>query len=243
MHLSFVLLEAAEALAAETIAAAFRDLFPGIAVAASQTDGNTVEVQVGAYGSLVALIAAPVPAREADAASLFSLAAFSPEGGAPAPHHAHLVVTSPGDGLQSLVAHTRVVAACARARRAVAVYEGNGRATHPTEFYVDVVTASERPILVWTGISVAEEMVGRVSILTLGIRRTLGLPDLLVTGPPTGRNTALAFLFDLLDHVVARGTPLAAGDTVGRSAEERIAVVYEESPLDPGVEVARIDLP
>ena len=49
-------------------------------------------------------------------------------------------------------------------------------------------------------------------------------------------------LYDLLAYVVSRGRPLADGDTVGRTADEKLPVHYVPSPVDPKVKVWRVEL-
>jgi hypothetical protein len=250
MQLSFVLLArpydvdgaAIVASHARLFAAAPRPLVSSSAGAMAElrfADGLTTHV---------ALMPAPVPDGEADGAARFSLAAFRRDGGAVAPHAAHLIVTThspPRDAsgrLDPLVRHTRIVAACVDAYRAVAVYEGNAGATHPAAFYLDVATSSDVPLMLWTGISVAQEPDGPTSILSLGAEATVGIPDMIVSAPPARGNDPLVFLFDMLSYVASRGAPLPDGDTVGRNADERLRVHYVASPIDPASQVARIDL-
>lgn len=51
--------------------------------------------------------------------------------------------------------------------------------------------------------------------------------------------------FDLLPMpaLARRGTPIPAGDTVVRNADERLRVRYEPSPIDAAVSIWRVDLP
>ena len=71
----------------------------------------------------------------------------------------------------------------------------------------------------------------------------VGFPDMLVGAPRGGMNEALPFLFDMLSYVVGRGSPLPDGDTIGRTAEEKLRVRYVPSPLGGDRKVVRIDLP
>ncbi|MBL9110122.1 MAG: DUF4261 domain-containing protein [Myxococcales bacterium] len=248
MHLSFVLLPRPYDADGTAIVAAHARLFPNEPrPLASAAKDQTVELRdKDDTTTFVALMPAPVPNGEAEHAARGSLAAFSSRTAPIPPHTAHLLVTTlPPAGaatVDTLLRHTRVVAAAAVAYGAVGIYEGNACATHPTAFYVDVVTSSRRPLMVWTGISVASEN-GRASVLTLGAENVLGIPDLLVTAPPASGNEALAFAFDMLGYVVDRGSPLPEGDTVGRSASEKITVRYVPSPVDETRRVVRLDLP
>lgn len=245
MYLSFVLLPRPYDAQGAPVVAAFARLFPQVPCPlAPQASGDIAELRDhDGRVTFVALMPAPVPNGEADAAASRSMAAFSRKYGPPPPHVAHLVVTTQADASPaSLLQHTRVVAAAASAYGAIAIYEGNAGATHPTEFYLDVVTSDARPLMVWTGISIAQQG-DRTSILTLGLHNMLGIPDLLVSAGKGRGNDALMFAFDMASYVIGRGEPLPDGDTVGRTAEEKIRVRYVASPIDPARQVVQLDLP
>jgi hypothetical protein len=53
---------------------------------------------------------------------------------------------------------------------------------------------------------------------------------------------ALGTFFDLLAYLADRGEALPEGDTVGRSAEERLPVHYVPSPVDPSKKVWRVEI-
>jgi hypothetical protein len=250
VHLSFVLLPSLRHISGPSIVASHAELLPDAQrPLVSPTDGSITELRHhdGLTTHLLPMPAA-VPNGEADTAAKLSLAAFSNQFGPLPSHGAHIVVTSHGapagaSASDTLTRHTRIVAACAEALGAVAVYEGNACATHPTPFYVDVVASSERPLMVWTGISLAQEPSGRVSLLTLGIENMLGLPDVLVGAARGKANAALGFAFDILAYIIDRGSALPDGDTIGRTATEKRQVRYVPAPHDASRRVMRIDLP
>jgi hypothetical protein len=131
-----------------------------------------------------------------------------------------------------------------KASRAVGVYWGNARATHDPAFFISVAQepALASRVMLWTGVSLAREADGRLSLLSLGMQQ-LDLPDLLlVASQSTGGNDALATFFDLLAYVAQREKPIPEGDTVGRNAEEHLLVRYVPSPLDPSKKVWRVEL-
>jgi hypothetical protein len=64
-----------------------------------------------------------------------------------------------------------------------------------------------------------------------------------LVAPKSAGKDALATFFDLLAYLAERGEPLPEGDTVGRSADERLPVRYVPSPIDPGKTVWRVELP
>ena len=163
------------------------------------------------------------------------------------PHRAHLLVTFHADTdsppIVQLSRFTSLVAAVTKVSPAVGVYWGNGGATHDPEFFTSV--ASEPGVvprmMLWSGVSVAREKEGRLSLLSLGMKQ-LNLPDLLLVADRAFERDALPMMFDLLAYLAERGAAIPEGETVGRTAEERLPVRYVRSPLEPSKEVWRVDL-
>jgi hypothetical protein len=249
MHLSFVLLARPYDVVGEAIVDAHARVFTAAPrpLVSSSKDGIATLSFPDGLSTHVMMAPTPIPTGEAEDAAKYSLAAFSPKFGPLPPHTAHIIVTSSGAPeaapvLDTLMRHTRIVAACGVAYQATAVYEGNARATHPLPFYVDVASSSDLPLMIWTGVSVAKEPNGRTSLLTLGMQNMLEVPDMLVSARPNGANEALLFALDMLAYVVRRGAPLPDGDTVGRSADEKIRVEYVPSPIDATRKVVRLDM-
>ncbi len=215
---------------------------------------------------VVGLMRAPVPNGEAEANAAYSLSTIG-QGWTLPEHRAHLVVVlldnqkrPPLERLialtrrtllkkksrppvDRLIAFTRAMAAVASASGSVAVYLGDAHATHDARFFVDIASTEEplpAMLTLWNGVSVAQEG-DRISLFSLGMAQ-LALPNLLLTAPATDVNGGLAYMFDLLAYVTLRGAALPAGDTIGSSADERIKVRYQPSPVDGEPDVWRVDL-
>jgi hypothetical protein len=244
---SFVLLPAAALPSADDFRAAWRDIVKGAAAPAeTRWDADSAAVELDGTTTVVTLMPFPVPNGEAEAAAPRSLSAMRAQGVTPATHVAHLAVASiapTGSPVERLLRHTRVVAAFAKACKATGVYEGNAGATHDPAFYVDVVSSGgdRLPLMLWNGISLAKTA-DTVELLTLGMGQ-LGLPDLLLVAPPGQGNASMLFGFDLLSYVVSRGSPIPEGETVGRTAAEKLPVTYVPSPVDSTVRVMKVELP
>jgi hypothetical protein len=135
------------------------------------------------------------------------------------------------------------LAAITQASHAVGVYWGSAGATHNAEFFTSTArrTGIMPRITLWTGLSVVGEQDGRMSILSHGMKQ-LNLPDLLLVAPKSAGNNALEVFFDLLAYVAERGEQLPEGDTVGRTADEKLPVHYVSSPVDPTKKVWRVEL-
>ncbi len=54
---------------------------------------------------------------------------------------------------------------------------------------------------------------------------------------------ALLYFFDLLAYAIRPGAAVPAGQTVGRTADEKLRVRDERSPVDATKQVWRVDLP
>ena len=80
-----------------------------------------------------------------------------------------------------------------------------------------------------------------MSLLSLGMKQ-LSLPDLLLVAPQSADKNALGVFFNLLGYAVERGEPIAEGDTVGRTADERMPVHYVPSPTDSSKKVWRVEI-
>jgi hypothetical protein len=243
--LSFVLLDAPVPLDAAAVVRTFSELFPDAVplIAAVSDKDDVLDLRSGALTTFVALMRAPVPGGEADDAAARSLSSFRKGGFTVPPHTAHLLVTTPGAEMKSvtgLLRHTQVVAAVTKATKAVAVYEGNAGATHDPRFYVGLATDTDLPMMLWNGLSLVRTP-DRLELLSLGMGQ-LDLPDLLLVTPASEGNAALEFFFDLLSYVARRGERITEGETVGRDEHEKLVVHYVPSPIDEGVEVARVSM-
>jgi hypothetical protein len=252
MNLAFVLLSEAKLPKGEAIERAFAS-YAGKGQTLrfhprtpKQADGGgTLEFEMGGGGSaLVALMPVPVPNQEADEAARYSVSALGGRWKLP-PHKAHLVVTAQGAGtaVEALAAFTSVVAAVVEASPAVGVYFGNAGATHDPKFFRDLAREHDAnaQLMLWSGVSIAQAAGGRVELLSLGMKQ-LELPDLLLVAPAGKGNEALPMLYDLLAYLVSRGAPLPEGDTVGRSATEKLPVHYVTSPVDANAKVWRVEM-
>jgi hypothetical protein len=195
----------------------------------------------------IGLIDTPVPKREADEAAALSVSSIT-NGWKLPPHAAHLIVAlndpETASKTERLSRLTWLLAAVAEASDAVGVYWGDAGATHEPKFFISVAkdTAMVGRLMLWTGVSAVKQADGRISVLSTGMKQ-LGLPNLLLIAPaklPSG--DTLKTFFDLLAYMVNRGEALPEGDTVGRTADERLPVRYVPSPANPGEKVWRVEL-
>jgi hypothetical protein len=255
INLAFILLSEAQLPNPEAVALAFSDFAaPGDTLqeeAGDSEDGASGQVisLILSTGekSFVALMPAAVPNDEADQGAKFSLSRFKDNWKLP-PHKAHLLVTfhaqPDSPPIVTLSRFTSLLAAVTKASSAVGVYWGNAGATHDSEFFMSI--ASDQGIaprmMLWSGISIARQKDGRLSLLSLGMEQ-LDLPDLLLVAGESSESVAIETMYDLLSYVADRGEPLPEGDTVGRTKDERLSIHYVKSPVNPKKKVWRVELP
>jgi hypothetical protein len=194
----------------------------------------TYELDSGSL--IVAHMPGAIATGEVEAAAELSLGRFG-DGPPLAPHVTHLTVvltaTEPAS-LDAVTEFTLALAAVVEAAGAVGVYWGSGHVAHEASFFV-AMAETEMPLMLWSGVGVAVDDADgtegkTASVLSTGLRQ-FGLPELCVRAPLPQANEALACLFDFAGYVLRRGRPLPDGDTIGRTAEEKILVTYEPSPF------------
>ncbi|MCC5849197.1 MAG: DUF4261 domain-containing protein [Verrucomicrobia bacterium] len=196
--------------------------------------------------AFISLIPAAVPDGEAEYWTQFSMSSLMENWELP-PHHAHLMIvfqpTASARVLTSFSRFTSLIAAVIQASSAVGVYWGDAGATHDAEFFttIAVIPDAASRLMLWSGVSVAREDDGRLSLLSMGMEQ-FNLPNLLLVSGEASDGIALETLYDLLAYAVQRGEPIPEGDTVGRTEEERLVVKYVKSPAEPKKRVWRVEL-
>jgi hypothetical protein len=137
----------------------------------------------------------------------------------------------------------QLTAATVRASPAIAAMLGHGICFHRAAFFADMVEADPAglPLIVCVDITRAPEPGDRMSFLTHGMIR-YGREEFFVTASQRGKG-ALDFLLGLMNWMIAdKDKHLPTGDTVGRTADERVVVQRVPNPLGEGPEVIRLDL-
>jgi hypothetical protein len=252
MNLAFVLLSEAKLPKGEAIQRAFAAYAvkgqslryrPDKQTKSKNRDEEVLVLETDGGQAMVAFMPTPIPKGEAEEAVRYSISALDGKWKLRS-HKAHLVVTLQmrGDAATRLSLLTSIVAAISDVSSAVGIYWGNAGATHDPKFFCEI--AKERTTLsrlvLWIGVSIAREG-GRYNLLSYGMNQ-FELPDLLLVAPPAKSDGAIPFMLDLLGMVVESGKPLPEGDTVGRSASEKLAVHYVPSPVDRKAKVWRVEM-
>ncbi len=158
---------------------------------------------------------------------------------------AHYIVTAlglPGDIRAQDTRMAKLTAAVVQSSPSVAAMLGAGVVFHKAAFFVDVVRSAEAlPMLVCVDVTIAPEGETRMSILTHGMVR-YGREEFFITASREGKG-AVDFVLSMTEWMLRDPNKhLPTGDTVGRSAEEKLTVQRVPSPTGQGPEVIRLDL-
>ncbi len=191
---------------------------------------------------------AHVPAPHPDAQTM-ARGPLSPDAQAIAASPAHLIVTVSGPDGDAQVRDgvlLRALAAAIAGGDAIAAMVGHGVVFHKAEVLSELVAAAaeddQLPCEVAIDVTAARESDTRMSFLTHGMAR-YGREDFYVTCPIRGKG-ALDFVYGMVRWMLTDpDKQLPTGDTVGRSAEERLVIHRVASPIDASVQVIRLDLP
>lgn len=211
-----------------------------------EREGEATFIRFGdGQGRAALMVMPPIPGGEAEKARELSIAALR-DLPPMEPQRAHVLVTLVGapPGLDGLLRLTWLTAAVTKATGGHAVHWGAAPVTHDAEFFLDVTKGlgpDDVPIMLWLGMSVAGGDGGR-TLLSWGMEAQLGIEELLLEVGAFDPPEALEFFFDLLLYAARRGAAVPAGETVGRTAGEKLAVRAAPHPVDPQRTVWAVDL-
>ena len=248
MQLAFVLLQRNVDLDPVRIRVALAKVWDEpVAIVEGSGEGEILSFSVGERDTLMLMtVSAPIPDGEAEAMAGYSISSLGTDWQLGA-HEAHLVATLQEENheisVRRLLRFSRLLAGVIDGVDGVlGIYSGEAHATHDPDFFRDMAMADDLlPMHLWNGVSIAAND-ERMSLLSLGMKQ-LGQPNLKLTGPRAEGTELVGYFFNLLEYVAKRGTPVADGETVGRSAEEKLVVRHEPSPINEGEIVWCVDLP
>jgi hypothetical protein len=162
---------------------------------------------------------------------------------------AHYIVTALGlegsdaqkDSRMAALTAT-VLAGC----RPAGVMLGHGILFHNPDLFADLALSAaehdELPVEICVDVTVARESEDRMSMLSHNMTR-YGREEFFVIAPIEGKG-ALDFLLSMVRWMIADPDKhLPTGDTVGRTAEEKITVERVPNPTGEGPEVIQLVLP
>ncbi len=207
--------------------------------------GNPLSFAVEGAGAFLAMmIEAPHP----DAARA-TAGPTTPDAAEIRASKAHFILTAmglTGTVRQRDTKMAGLTAAVAAASDAIGVQLAHGVLFHKAPLYCEMAALAletgELPSEIAIDVTTAAEAGDRMSFLTHGMPR-YGREDFFVTCPVSGKG-ALGFVFEMTRWMLTdRQKQLPSGDTVGRTAEEKVVVRRVPNPTGRGDEVIRLDLP
>ncbi len=211
-------------------------------VAGDKPEPMTFEI---AGGGLIFLMLMPVP--HPDVASM-QQGPTSPPIEDMLAAKAHFVVSGleiAGDVRAHDLLLANVMGAVIENTSAIAVMLGHGLVFHRAELYAEMaalgVETGELPPEIAVDITTARESETHMSFLTHGLAR-LDREELYITCAVTGKG-ALGFVFDMVRGLLADPPMnLPTGDTIGRTADEKIQIQRVPDPRGEGADVIKLAL-
>lgn len=162
----------------------------------------------------------------------------------------HAVVTVMSQTLSAEVLNIRLLALLAAVIDAgadpIGAITHNATVVHQAALVSDFAKLAMRegvmPAEMAVDVTVAREPEDRMSFLTHGLHH-YGREEFFITCSPRGKG-ALEFLFMMVGWMLAEPDKvLPTGDTVGRTAEEKIRIQRVENPARPDQQAIRLNLP
>ncbi len=226
----------------ERLVTAARDLGVGLVLVPSDKDGiHAFDVEGGGH-----LFVMPLAVAHPDARGMLMLP-LSPDAAALDRAQAHVIVTAmglPGSLVAKDATMARLIAATVQGTEAEGAMMGHGILFYKAPLFSGMVgnaRPGELPVEICVDLTMGPEPDGRFGFLTHGLQR-YGREEFFVT--TTGdKNAALDFTWMMARWMIMEPDKhLPTGDTLGRSAEEKILVQRVPSPSGEGPDVIRLDL-
>ncbi|MBX9625958.1 MAG: DUF4261 domain-containing protein [Gemmataceae bacterium] len=163
-------------------------------------------------------------------------------------HTHHLIVSlmgGPGTPLERHVWLTKYVAVVTELTDAAGVYWGAGTVVHQPEAFRELaaVVSAEDPVApLWVDHRLWSEDGKTARFATTGLR-AFGLPEVEVDRSSWEPGELHDFCSSIVGYVLGRGAAIPDGDTIGRSAAEKVKVVYARSMWEREGEVMKLRTP
>lgn len=217
--------------------------FGAPALTGGAVEGEALRFEAGLVSVRVELVSSAV----VDAASA-PRGPFSPRAEEVAAHTAHLIVSAsglPGDTQAQDAAFVRLLAGVVEsAEGAIAASAGPGVVWHRADAVLSMTksaAAGEVPYELTVNLSVGAPVDGRLGMRSHGMGR-YGREEFYVTATRPQMPDALDLVLGMVRWLATSTHQLPTGETVGRSADEKVEVRREPHPDRPSETVIRLDL-
>jgi hypothetical protein len=152
-------------------------------------------------------------------------------------HKCHIIVVFMGGAGNAVERHiylTRLVSAVAANADSAGIYWGAGTVVHdPTAFQEQAAELSPDNLApqLWVDMRLEQNEDGSFRFFTTGMA-SFGCLEIEIDRSPRLPEEILDFCYSIVSYVLQRGTTIGDGETVGRSADERIKVRHKASMWD-----------
>lgn len=211
----------------------------------SEADITTFDVS---FGGTLFVMPMPIPHPDVEGMPMGPLSPEDIDALIKAPSHVIVtwMQTEAADGdVQAEVQLAALTAAVMGGCKPVGVLKMPGVMFHRPELFDAEARqgfeTGELPVLISIDVTSARESETHLSLLTHGMVR-FGREDLYVTAPIEGSD-CVGFTFDIMMWLISEPDyQLPTGDTVGRTADEKVKVQRVSNPTGEGPDVIRLDL-
>jgi hypothetical protein len=162
-------------------------------------------------------------------------------------HTFHFIVSLMGGPENPLERHiwlTKFVAAVMELSDAAGVYWGAGTVVHNPKLFCDlaeVASPDDYMPQLWIDMRLWGDEERRVYFATTGLS-AFGLPEIEVEGVKWDPRELSEFCENIIRYVIGRGEPIPDGDTIGRSAKEKIKIRHAPSMWERDGPVMRLEM-
>jgi hypothetical protein len=243
--LAFVALDSAQLLPAGAILAEFEKRCGECHQAeASARDATTITFDLDGCPAFVSLMPAPIPWSELEGPC--ATAWWWPEASERMRGHTHHAVVGllgdTGDIVKNHIWLSQLVAAVATQADAAGIYWGAGTVVHEPRAFAD--RASELALddvepQLWVDMRLEQDDDGAYRFFTTGLS-ALNYPEVEIEGSRRDPREILEFAYDVICYLLNRRAKVADGETVGRTADEKVAATFGPSMWQREGEVMKL---
>lgn len=245
--IAMVALNAAEFPNMSDVLATLKERYPSGNVVHEEERDETAILTLDGNMTAVSLMPAPIPWPEIEGPC--ATAWWWPEAEERMKSHcAHAIVALLGDSGTPLERHislTHLVSSLLACSDAAGVYWGNGTVVHAPDAFQDQaadISADAVAPQLWVDMRLEQNDDESFRYFTTGMT-ALGHPEVEIDRTTLSPREILNLCYEIVSYILTGGTPLKHGETIGRSAEERIAVTHEPSMFDREGNVIKLAIP
>ncbi len=244
--LAMIALNSADMPGIKNLAKSFYDL-SGIKINTSseKTEDNALNFSIGKDSARLILISEPIPWSQLEGPC--ATAWWWPEAAEKMRGHTHhLIVTYFGkseDLVGNYLTLTRLVSAAAAHTNAAGIYWGAGTLVHEPNMFTQQTAAISRenlPLDLWIDFRIGRNEDGSFSLVTTGMKEFNHL-EIEILQSFSQPDQIMDFVFTIAHYIIAADVDVRDGETIGRTAEEKIPARHLPSIWDKSETALRLD--